>query len=173
MNRREFLTTGTGMLAAAGLPGYARAAGDITAMRTESKAVQDLKRAKLAALKELGPTITDFEVRRRDSIVVRAEVTVPEWNSDEPQAVTDQLIFTLESGVVQQVTLSVVGQDAFFLDSRTLTQDTTLTARRPILVRGWLTVGEGVTVTMEAGTRLLFHDDAGMTVDGRIVVNGT
>ncbi len=67
MNRREFLATGTGMLAAAGLPGYARAAdtGAITAMRTESKSVQDMKRAKLAALKELGPTITDFEVRRK------------------------------------------------------------------------------------------------------------
>lgn len=117
--------------------------------------------------------VTDFEVRRRDSMMVRLEVTVPEWNSDEPQPVTDQLIFTLESGVVQQVALSVVGQDAFFLDSRTLTQDTTLTARRPILVRGGLTVAEGVTVTMQAGTRLLFHDDAGMTVDGRIVVDGT
>lgn len=117
--------------------------------------------------------VTDFEVRRRDSIMIRAEVTVPEWNSDEPQEVSDRLILTLESGVEQSVALSVVGQDAFYLNARTLTQDTTLSARRPILVSGWLTVAENVTVTMEAGTRLLFHDDAGMTVNGCIVANGT
>lgn len=117
--------------------------------------------------------VTDFEVRRRDSIMVRAEVTVPEWSSDDPKPVSDQLVFTLESGVVQQVTLSAVGQDAFYLNARTLTADTTLSARRPILVSGGLTVAEGATLTMEAGTRLLFHDDAGMTVDGRLVVQGT
>jgi len=116
---------------------------------------------------------TDFEVRRRDSIMVRMEVTVPEIGADVPQEVSDEFIVQLESGVEQRVTLKVVGQDAFYLVGRTLEQDTTLTARRPILVRGWLTVAEGVTVTMEAGTRLLFHDDAGMTVNGRIVANGT
>ena len=117
--------------------------------------------------------VTDFEVRRRDSIMVRAEVTVPEIGGDEPREVSDRLVLTLESGVEQSVPLSVVGQDAFYLTARTLSQDTTLTARRPILVSGWLTVAEGVTVTMEAGTRLLFHDDAGMTVDGCIVAEGT
>ena len=110
---------------------------------------------------------TDFEVRRRDSIMVRAEVTVSEFGNDDCHEVGDELIFTLESGVEQHVALRTVGQDAFYLDRRTLAQDTTLTARRPILVRGELSVAEGVTVTMEAGTRLLFHDDAFMTVHGR------
>ncbi len=116
---------------------------------------------------------TDFEVRRRDSIMVRAEVTVSEFGNDDCHEVGDELIFTLESGVEQHVALRTVGQDAFYLDRRTLAQDTTLTARRPILVRGELSVAEGVTVTMEAGTRLLFHDDAFMTVHGRIVAQGT
>ena len=116
---------------------------------------------------------TDFEVRRRDSIMVRAEVTLAEVGSDEAQTFSDQLVFTLESGVEQRVQLSVVGQDAFYIHQRTLTDDTTLTARRPIVISGWLTVAEGTTVTMEAGTRLLFHDDAGLMVDGRIVADGT
>lgn len=116
---------------------------------------------------------TDFEVRRRDSIIVRMEVTVPEIGGDEPQEVSDDFIVQLESGVEQHVTLKVVGQDAFYLINRTLAQDTTLTARRPIIVRGELSVAEGVTVTMEAGTRLLFHDDAFMRVHGRVVAQGT
>ena len=68
MNRREFLklstTSGVAALAASPLS----AADTIKAMRTESKAVQDAKRAKLAALRKLGPTITNFEVRRKKDI---------------------------------------------------------------------------------------------------------
>ena len=60
MNRREFIKL------SAASPLFA--AGAIKEMRAESKAVQDAKMAKLAALKELGPTITDFEVRRKKDI---------------------------------------------------------------------------------------------------------
>ena len=44
------------------------AAGAIKEMRAESKDVQDAKRTRLAALRKLGPTITDFEVRRKKVI---------------------------------------------------------------------------------------------------------
>ncbi len=68
MNRRDFLKTGVGALAAAGAVGARAEADGPQNMRTASKAVQDVKRAKLAQLKELGPTITDFEVRRKKDI---------------------------------------------------------------------------------------------------------
>ena len=72
MNRREFLRTGTGVLATAGFAGCVSVStsggGDVKNIRAASKAVQDAKRAKLAALKELGPTITDFEIRRKKNI---------------------------------------------------------------------------------------------------------
>ena len=65
-NRREFLKLAatSGLVSFAASPLVA-ADGAPTAMRTEPKAVQDAKRAKLAALKELGPTISDFELRRK------------------------------------------------------------------------------------------------------------
>ncbi len=116
---------------------------------------------------------TDFEVRRRDSIVVRAEVTLPEFSSDDPQQVTDRLILTLESGVQQIVPFSVVGRDAFFLRNRTLAADTTFSARRPIVVYGNLQVKEGVTLTMEAGTQVYFHEGAQLMVHGTWLAQGT
>jgi len=69
MNRRDFLRLAatSGAAAFASTPLEA-ADGAITAMRAESKSVQDAKRAKLAALKELGPTITDFELLRKKVI---------------------------------------------------------------------------------------------------------
>ena len=69
MNRREFLkmsaTSGVAVLAASPL---AAADGSSNETRSEPKAMQDAKRSRLEALKELGPTITDFEVRRKKAI---------------------------------------------------------------------------------------------------------
>ena len=117
--------------------------------------------------------VTDFEVRRRDSIIVRIEVTLPNTNNDNPHQVSDDLIFTLESGVKQRLTLSVVGQDAYFYRQQKLTANTTFTANRPIVVYGELTVAEGATLTLEAGAQLLFHDGAGLKVEGTLKAEGT
>ena len=65
MNRRDFLKAGVGAVAAGGVLGVSAAGKNI---RTLPQAIQDAKRAALAKLKELGPTITDFEVRRKKNI---------------------------------------------------------------------------------------------------------
>ena len=69
INRRGFLAV-SGMGAAALVGGCATAPAkpEVRLMRSESKLVQDAKRAALARLKELGPTITDFEIRRKKNI---------------------------------------------------------------------------------------------------------
>ena len=65
MNRRDFLKAGVGAVAAGGVLGVSAAGENI---RTLPQAIQNAKRAALAKLKELGPTITDFEVRRKKDI---------------------------------------------------------------------------------------------------------
>ena len=117
--------------------------------------------------------VTDFEVRRRDSIIVRIEVTMPELESDSIKAFTDRLLFTLESGVQQEVSIIASGRNAYFLQGCTVKADTTFTARRPIVVYDSLVVASDATLTLEAGTQLLFHEKAGMTVHGRLVAEGT
>ena len=117
--------------------------------------------------------VTDFEVRRRDSIMVRIELTLPRAADDAPFAVDDGLVFTLESGVQQRVALTAVGQNADFIQALVVRKDTTLTARRPIVIRDSLVVAHKATLTLEAGTRLMFHDGAGLTVRGRLVARGT
>ena len=117
--------------------------------------------------------VQDFEVRRRDSIIVRAEVTLPEFRADEPQEVKDNLIFRLESGVVHRIALTVVGRDALYMRARTLINDTTFSARRPIVIFDSLVVAETATLTLDAGAQLYFHDGAGLTVYGRLLAKGT
>ena len=117
--------------------------------------------------------VTDFEVRRRDSIIVRAEVTLPEFRSDNPREVKDALVFRLESGREHRIPLIVVGRDAFFMRARTLLNDTTFGARRPIVVYDSLVVAPAATLTLSAGTQLYFHEGAGLTVHGRLMAQGT
>ena len=53
----------------------------------------------------LDPVATNFDVRKGDSLLVFVEVTTRENHAEDPQLVEDNLLFTLESGVVQRVNL--------------------------------------------------------------------
>lgn len=116
---------------------------------------------------------TDFEIWRRDSMIVRLEVTLPDTNDDNPHRVSDNLLFTLESGIQQRVPLTVVGRDAYFYKEHTFTANMSLSGSRPCVVYGSMTVAEGVTLTLDAGAELLFHDGAELLVKGTVVANGT
>ena len=118
--------------------------------------------------------IYDFEVRRRDSIFVRIEVTVPQLDTDSIQHLEDALVFTLESGVRHRVVLSVGGQNAaHFLRGFIVEADTTFATSLPIVIYDSLVVGQGSVLTLQAGTQLLFHEGAFMRVRGRLVASGT
>ena len=71
MDRRDFIRMGVGSAAAA-FAGCATTGagngGEIRNVRAESPELQAQKRRSLEALRELGPTITDVEVRRRKTI---------------------------------------------------------------------------------------------------------
>lgn len=122
---------------------------------------------------ENGARAFDFEVRTGDSIRVFAEVTMPQKGQDEPVAMNDTLIFTLESGVEQGVILSAVGQDAYIWYGKVIGRDTLLKAGRPVVIYDSLSVKEGVTLSMAPGVRLFFHDGANLCVHGRVVAEGT
>lgn len=115
----------------------------------------------------------DFDVRRRDSIIVRIEVTMPTHDEDTVFSATDRLLFTLESGIRQTATIVAYGMNADFQHGWVITKDTTLTPRRPIVIYDSLVVAKDVTLTLEAGTQLLFHEGAGIDVRGRLVAHGT
>ena len=66
MKRRDFMFGAAAALAG----GCTSAAGrkDVAMLRVEPSSVQEAKRRALSELKELGPTIGDFEIRRKKSI---------------------------------------------------------------------------------------------------------
>lgn len=120
-----------------------------------------------------GYNASDIEVRNRDSIRVYVELTSARANSDAPKHLSDNIVFTLESGREQKVALDAWTWDATFVRNLTVSRDTTVAAAgKPIVVYGMLSVEEGATLTIAAGTTLYFHGDAGIDVKGRLVCRG-
>ena len=116
----------------------------------------------------LDPVASDFEVRKGDSLRVFVEVTAHETNQTEPQLVEDNLLFTLESGVVQKVNLRTWSWDAEKINVLRIQNDTTIESLRPIVVYDSIFVDSGAVLTLR-NSEFYFHDGAHITVHGRLL----
>lgn len=120
-----------------------------------------------------GYSTTGIEVRDRDSIRIFVELTSAMANSDAPKHLSDNIVFTLESGREQKVALDAWTWDARFVRNLTIGRDTLISAmEKPLVVYGMLTVEEGATLTLAPGSTLYFHGGAGLDVKGRLVCRG-
>ena len=115
---------------------------------------------------------SNVEIRNKDSIRVFVELTSPLNYSEGPVKLNDNLLFTLESGVVQKVALSAFTWDAQFIDHLHVKGEQTLQGEKPIVVYGGITVDSTATLTIAPGTTLYFHNDAGIDVYGRLLCKG-
>ena len=118
-----------------------------------------------------GDQFSNIEIRGGDSIFIFIECFLPESQADKPYEVTDELIFAL-NGNEQTVTIEAFGQNVTRLNGVTFDSDMTLTADRPYVVFDSLTVAPGATLRIEPGARILFHDNAKLTVEGTIDARG-
>ena len=119
-----------------------------------------------------GDEFHDVEVRGEDSIYVFVESRLDPTNQDEPEYLEDNIEF-VTNGVTQKVAVTAWGQDVIILNDTTLSSPTHLTANKPYLVYGTLTVDTLINVTIDPGATLLFHDKAAMMVKGRLTAQGT
>lgn len=115
---------------------------------------------------------SNVEIRPNDSIFVLVEATLPANGSGSPLLVEDHLDF-LTNGITSTVVLRAEGQDINRLKGKVVDTDTRLTAERPYQIYDSLIVAEGVTLTIDPGVTLYFHDKAHLRVDGTLICNGT
>ena len=114
-----------------------------------------------------GERFHDVEIRGGDSIYIFVECFIPPTEDNEPYLVEDQLVF-VTNGVQQEVQVEAYGQNVTRLRDLTLTEDTRFTTERPYVVFDSLVVAEGVTLSIDPGVKLLFHDKAKLIVNGRL-----
>ncbi len=120
-----------------------------------------------------GSMLTDLEIMKKDSIFIFAEVTLPEQSSDKPVLVRDKILFTLESGVSQEIVLEALGQDVIFMYSPRISIDTEWTSIKPYVIYDSLIVDKGATLTLQRGVNLYFHSGAYVGVYGQLACIGT
>lgn len=118
-----------------------------------------------------GASFSDVEIRGNDSIYVFMECFIDADDSKEPQRVSDQLVF-VTNGVTQEVEVEAWAWNVTRLYSYSVDRDETLTAERPYVIFDTLTVQPNVTLTVEPGVWLLFHDKASIKVLGTLMAIG-
>lgn len=119
-----------------------------------------------------GYQISNEEIRKGDSIRVYVEATLPVNNAEGPQLVSDDLIFTLESGVQQKLNLRAWSWDAEMLRDVTISSDTIFTSDKPLVIYGGITVNPNAKMTIPAGTTLYMHSGAYIDVYGTLACQG-
>lgn len=117
-------------------------------------------------------TFTDIEIRAKDSMFVFVEVTVNPQATNTPTFIKDSVVFNTNSNL-QDVKLIAFGQNMEVLKNRTILNDTTLSADKPYLVLGDLTVDTAKTLTLAPGCKLYFHANANLIVYGNLIALGT
>ncbi|MCF8360071.1 MAG: hypothetical protein K9H26_15045 [Prolixibacteraceae bacterium] len=113
----------------------------------------------------------DVVIPAFDSIYIFVEVTIDPNGVDQPLVVQDSVLF--ETGnTLQDVDLVAWGQDFNLIKGEVL-QTQTWADKKPYVVYDYAIVDSGQVLTINPGTRIFFHDTAGMYVLGAIRAEGT
>lgn len=116
--------------------------------------------------------VTNIQIKAQDSLFVFVELTINPTEQDAPVYFEDAIEFIV-NGVKSEVKLIGYGQDAIIFRGKSWKQDTTLTDNRPYLIFDYIHVAKGATLTLKEGTRLFFHSNANLIVDGNLKSKGT
>lgn len=114
--------------------------------------------------------VYEVEVPARDSIFIFVEVTIDPNGQNLPMVVQDSIEFTTNSNR-QNIKLIAYGQDFKLIKSESV-GTATWTAEKPYLVYDYAYVDSTSTLTIEPGTRIYFHKDAGLYVRGTVIAEG-
>lgn len=120
-----------------------------------------------------GGEASDFEVAAGDSLRVFLFARTPDTGQALPQLNEDKLLFTLESGVEQEVVLRAFSQSVETLTGLRVSGAMRLEGERPFRVMDSIVVERGGELTLAPGTRLFFHPDARLVVHGTLLAEGT
>ena len=115
--------------------------------------------------------VQDLEIAPFDSLYIFVEVTVDPNGQNLPLVVKDSILFVTNMNH-QDIDLVAWGQDFKLIKQKRL-KTSTWTNEKPYLVYNYAFVDSNATLTIEPGTKIYFHKDAGMYVKGRVVANGT
>lgn len=118
-----------------------------------------------------GTSFSNIEILKKDSLFVFVEITVdPSASAD--LIIKDSIRFTT-NGVAQYVKLEAIGLDVHKWDNKTISQDMTIVADKPILVYNTLKIEQGAKLTIPENTTFYFRRNAKLEVHGTLDMQGS
>jgi len=119
-----------------------------------------------------GTRINDLEIGPNDSIFVFVEVTVDPVEQDLPLIIADSVVIDL-NGNSHNVKLIAWGQDANFIrpnytdtvnniSAHIIAENTVWSGPKPYVVYGLVLVAPGVSLHVEQGTKVHFHNNSAL-----------
>jgi len=128
-------------------------------------------RFKLNINGEAANETANVKIPSNDSIYIFVETGRKNQSADIPTVGEDSIIFTY-NGIQQKVRLTAWEND-FKLIKSSMIKTTTWTKEMPYLVYNYAYVDSGQQLTIEPGTKIFFHDKAGLFIKGTLNVKGT
>ena len=114
----------------------------------------------------------DLILNGQDSINIFVKVTINPNAQNLAFLVQDSIILNT-NGNRQVIQLLAYGQNAVFINDAVIGTNTTWVKALPYIINGSLTVKNGSSLTIQPGTKVYFHKDANLNVEGNLLVNGT
>ena len=118
-----------------------------------------------------GPERDNIDLDAGDSLYIFAAVRIDPRSAGLPFVVQDSIEVAF-NGNKKFIQLQAYGQNAHFLRDAVLTGSTIWDNQLPYVILGGLRVDSNAQLTIQAGTKVYFHADAPLLVDGSLVVNG-
>ncbi|MDQ0637114.1 hypothetical protein QF042_000679 [Pedobacter sp. W3I1] len=114
----------------------------------------------------------DLIINGQDSINLFVKVSINPNSTNLPFLVQDSIILNT-NGNKQVIQLLAYGQNAVFVNTSTINANTLWTKTLPYIINGSLTVRSGASLTIQPGTKIYFHKDASLNIEGNLMVNGS
>lgn len=118
-----------------------------------------------------GKVIRDIEILAEDSLFVFVEVTIDPTGSNNPLVIEDHIIFNV-NGNSQKVALVAWGQDVHLINGQIICNET-WSNDKPYLVYNSMLVDSSCMLNIEAGTKIHFHKNSRLFVNGTIRAIGS
>ena len=116
--------------------------------------------------------LKNLDIAANDSIYVFVSVLVNPSAANLPFIISDSISVQYNSNQ-RWVQLEAYGQNAHFLNSSTISSNTTWSNDLPYVILGSLRVAADVSLTINPGTKVYAHANAPIIIDGTLTVNGT
>ncbi|QDW26903.1 hypothetical protein FFJ24_019595 [Pedobacter sp. KBS0701] len=113
----------------------------------------------------------DLIINGQDSINLFVKVSINPNSTNLPFLVQDSILLNT-NGNKQVIQLLAYGQNAVFINESTVNTNTIWTKALPYIINGSLTIKSGASLTIQPGTKIYFHKDANLNIEGNLIVNG-